>query len=99
MYCHCEYMTAMKDDRLQLRVDAASKRRLEEAAESVHLTVTAFVLQAASQAADHVLAERSTIKLSPAAADAFEEALNRPAKVNERLAVALERPTKFAWLD
>ncbi|VAZ75537.1 hypothetical protein LAUMK4_02522 [Mycobacterium persicum] len=32
MYCHCEYMTSMKDDRLQLRVDAAAKRRLEEAA-------------------------------------------------------------------
>lgn len=89
----------MKDDRLQLRVDAASKRRLEEAAESVHLTVTAFVLQAASQAADQVLAERSTIKLSPRAAAAFNEALNRPAKVNERLAAALKRPAKFGWLD
>ena len=44
-------MTIMKDDRLQLRVDAASKRRLGEAASEAHLSVSAFVLQAANQAA------------------------------------------------
>ncbi len=98
MYCHCEYMTSMKDDRLQLRVDAAAKRRLEEAAREAHLSVTAFVLQAANRAADDVLAERQAIRLSPDAAAAFTEALNRPAQVNERLAKALQRPTKFSWL-
>jgi uncharacterized protein (DUF1778 family) len=92
-------MTIMKDDRLQLRVDAVSKRRLEEAASEAHLSVSAFVLQAASQAADDLLAERQTIHLSPDAAAAFTEALNRPARVNERLAAALQRPQKFSWLD
>ena len=99
VYCHCEYMISMKDDRLQLRVDAAAKRRLEEAATEAHLSVTAFVLQAASRAADDVLAERQTIHLSPDAAAAFAEALNRPARVNQRLAKALQRPAKFSWLD
>lgn len=89
----------MKGDRLQLRVDAATKRRLEEAAGEAHLSVTAFVLQAANRAADDVLAERQTIRLSPDAAAAFTEALNRPARVNERLAQALRRPAKFSWLD
>lgn len=89
----------MKDDRLQLRVDAAAKRRLEEAASEAHLSVTAFVLQAANRAADDVLAERRAIRLSPDAAAAFTEALNRPAQVNERLAKALQRPTKFSWLE
>jgi uncharacterized protein (DUF1778 family) len=92
-------MTSMKDDRLQLRVDAAAKRRLEEAAREAHLSVTAFVLQAASRAADDVLAERQTIHISPDAATTFTEALNRPAQVNERLATALQRPAKFSWLD
>ena len=99
MYCHCEYMATMKDDRLQLRVDAGSKRRLEEAASAAHLSVSAFVLQAAYRAADDLLAERQTIRLSPKAAAAFTEAMNRPALVNERLATALQRPTKFTWLD
>ncbi|HST49471.1 DUF1778 domain-containing protein [Jatrophihabitans sp.] len=92
-------MVVGKDDRLQLRVDAASKHRLEEAAAEARLSVTAFVLQAAQRAADEVLAERQEIHLSPAAAAAFTEALNRPARVNERLAAALERPAKFDWLD
>ena len=89
----------MKDNRLQLRVDAAAKRRLEEAASEEHLSVSAFVLQAANRAADDVLAGRQTIHLSPGAAAAFTEALNRPAQVNDRLATALQRPTKFTWLD
>ncbi|WP_236971284.1 DUF1778 domain-containing protein [Mycobacterium haemophilum] len=92
-------MPIMKDDRLQLRVDAVSKRRLEEAASEAHLSVSAFVLQAASRAADDLLAERQTVHLSPDAAAAFTEALNRPARVNERLAAALQRAQKFSWLD
>jgi uncharacterized protein (DUF1778 family) len=98
-YCHCEYVASMKDDRLQLRVDTASKRRLETAAREAHLSVSAFVIQAACRAADDLLAERQTIHLPPEAAAAFTEALNRPAQVNERLAAALQRPTKFTWLD
>lgn len=98
-YCHCEYMTSLKDDRLQLRVDAAVKRRLEDAASEAHLSVTAFVLQAANRAADEVLADREIIRLSPDAASAFTEALQRPARVNERLAEALRHPAKFSWLD
>jgi uncharacterized protein (DUF1778 family) len=92
-------MTSMKDDRLQLRVDAAAKRRLEEAASEAHLSITAFVLQAANRAADDILAERRTVHLSPDAAAAFSDALNRPAQVNERLAKALQRPSNFSWLD
>lgn len=89
----------MKDDRLQLRVDAAVKRRLEQAASEAHLSVTAFVLQAANRAADDVLAEREIIRLSPEAASALDDALARPAQVNERLAKALRKPAKFTWLD
>lgn len=89
----------MRDARLQLRVDAAAKRRLEEAASAARLSVTAFVLQAASRAAEDVLAERQSIHLSPNPAAAFSEALSRPAKVNERLAKAMQHPAKFTWLD
>lgn len=57
------------------------------------------MLQAGSQAADNVLAERQAIHLSPDAAATFSEALNHPARVNERLAAALKRSAKFTWLD
>lgn len=98
-YCQCEYMGITKDDRLQLRVDEVSKRRLADAASETHLSVSAFVLQYALRAADDVLAERQAIRLEPAAAAAFTEALSSPARVNERLAQALQRSAKFTWLD
>lgn len=99
MYCHCDAMTTTKGDRLQIRVDPTEKRLLERAAAARHVSVSAFVLQSASAEAAAVLADRQLIALSPEAAAAFDEALDRPAEVNERLAAALERPRKFRWID
>lgn len=92
-------MTVMRDERLQVRVDATTKRRLEDAASEMHLSLSAFVLQAARQQADQVLAERQVIRLSPDVAAAFEQALSQPAQINDRLAAALARPAQFTWLD
>ncbi len=89
----------VREDRLSVRIDANAKRRLEDAASEVHLSLSAFVLQAGLQQADQVLAERELIKLSPEAAAAFTEAFVRPARVNNDLARALARPPKFGWLD
>ncbi|MEB3982410.1 DUF1778 domain-containing protein [Mycobacterium sp. 663a-19] len=90
---------SVRDDRLQVRIDAAAKRRLEDAAAEMHLSVSAFVLQAAQTRAEQVLAERETIRLAPQAAAAFAAALSRPAHVNHTLTTALGRPQKFRWLD
>lgn len=92
-------MASLKEDRLQIRVDPEEKRLLERAARASHQTVSAFVLQAAALQAEQVLADRTTISLSPEAAAAFNEALARPARVNERLAMALGRPQQFRWID
>jgi uncharacterized protein (DUF1778 family) len=92
-------MATLKEERLQIRVDSANKALLERAAAAAHLNVSAFVVQAAASRAEEVLAERSSIRLSPLAAAAFSEALERPAEVNERLARALHRKRKFSWLD
>lgn len=89
----------MRDERLQVRVDAATKRRLEDAASELHLSLSAFVLQAATVQAESVLSDRQTILLSPDAAAAFAEALARPAEVNDRLTRALSRPATLRWLD
>ena len=99
LYCHCEYMSTVKEERLQIRVDPADKALLERAAAASHLNVSAFVVQAAASKAEAVLAERSIIRLSSDAAVAFSEALERPAEVNDRLAQALRRKRKFSWLD
>jgi uncharacterized protein (DUF1778 family) len=57
------------------------------------------LVQAAASKAEEILAERSSIRLSPDAAVAFSEALERPAEVNGRLAQALRRERTFSWLD
>jgi uncharacterized protein (DUF1778 family) len=92
-------MMIAKAERLQIRVDRDDKSLLERAAAAAHLNLSAFVLQAAAARAEEVLVERRSIALSPAAAAAFNEALERPAQVNERLADALSRPRGFTWLD
>lgn len=92
-------MSALKEERLQIRVDPADKALLERAAAAAHLNVSAFVVQAAASKAEEVLAERSSIRLSPQAAAAFNQALERPAQVNDRLTRALRRERKFSWLD
>ncbi len=92
-------MATVKGQRLQIRVEPAEKVVLERAAAASHLNVSAFVLQAAAFRAEEILAERQSIRLTPQAAEAFSEALDAPASVNERLATALERTRKFTWLD
>jgi uncharacterized protein (DUF1778 family) len=93
------YMATVKDDRLQLRVDPEAKRLLEQAAASSHLSVSAFVLRAASQEAESVLAERPLIHLNAEAAEAFRTALERPGRINKRLSAALGQRGKLSWLD
>ena len=92
-------MPSVKEERLQIRVDAADKALLERAAAASHVNVSAFVVQAAASKAEEILAERSSIRISAGAAVAFTEALERPAEVNDRLARALRRRRKFSWLD
>ena len=92
-------MATLKEERLQIRVGPADKALLERAAAASHLNVSAFVVQAAATKAEEILAERSSVRLSPQAATAFTEALERPAEVNERLAQALRRKRNFSWLD
>jgi hypothetical protein len=53
---------------------------LEEAAEGSHLSVSAFVLQAAELRADEILLEREMVRLASDAARAFATALERPPK-------------------
>ncbi|MDA8076500.1 MAG: DUF1778 domain-containing protein [Actinomycetota bacterium] len=92
-------MSVTKEDRLQIRVSPKAKRLLEEAAQVSHLSVSAFVLQAAEMRADEVLLDQETVHLSPRAAATFSAALAQPAAVNRRLVDALTRPRGFVWAD
>lgn len=75
--------------RLNLRANARQDTLIRMAAQATNKTVTAFVLDSASTAAEQVLADRRWFMLDDAAWDAFQDALERPAVVKPRLAELL----------
>ena len=84
-----------KNDRLELRIDPADRRLLDEAAAAVSMSVSAFVLTHAAEAARGVLADRTTFVLPDDRWDAFTELLSRDAQPMPGLAAFLARPSVF----
>lgn len=82
-----------KADRLELRLEPANRRLLDEAAAASAMSVSAFVLSHANQAAREVLADRTTFVLPDDRWDAFTELLDRDARPMPGLATFLARPS------
>ncbi len=80
-YCQCE-RTNLKEERLQIRIDPAAKRRLGLAAAAARQTVSGFVLQAAEGRAHEVLADPGVVQL-PRAPAASAEALHPSSSTDE----------------
>jgi uncharacterized protein (DUF1778 family) len=74
-----------KRDRMHLRLDAATKRKLERAAAYAQKSVTDFVLAQAVEAAEQVLKTHEQHVLSTADWEVFCKALDRPAKPNRAM--------------
>jgi uncharacterized protein (DUF1778 family) len=81
--------TRRKDDRLELRLEPANRRLLNEAATASSMSVSAFVLTHATDAARAVLADRTTFVLPDDRWDAFTELLERDARPMPGLAAFL----------
>ena len=84
-------LRAGKTLRVNLRVDAASKRALERAAAYTGSTLSDFVLSNALAAASELIRTRESVTLAPRDWDAFFEALMDPPEPGERLREALRR--------
>ncbi|WP_018351668.1 DUF1778 domain-containing protein [Longispora albida] len=85
----------MKAERLHLRVDEEQKALLEAASEATGQSVSAFVLRVATEAAADVLADRRTFVLDDEGWQAFDRALDEPAKDVPGLRELLRKPTVF----
>ena len=81
----------MKRDRMHLRLDAKTKRKLERAAAYEETSVSDFVLATAVAAAERVIDARGRIALSPADWDNFYDALIDPPAPNKKLKKAVRR--------
>lgn len=78
-------MTELKDTRWALRVTEPADRVVRAAASASHRNLTDFIVGAAVDEAERVLADRSRYVLDSAAWEAFVDLLDRPAREPEGL--------------
>lgn len=81
----------IKRDRMHLRVDAKTKRKLERAAAYEERSVSDFVLANAVAAAERVIDSREKITLSAKDWEIFYDALVDPPEPNAKLRKAARR--------
>jgi uncharacterized protein (DUF1778 family) len=84
----------IKEDRLQVRLDADAKRTLERAAVYRRKTVSQFVLGTALDEAQRVIRDNETASLSDRDWKRFYDALVDPPKPNAALRRAFQRYRK-----
>jgi uncharacterized protein (DUF1778 family) len=80
-----------KRDRMHLRLDARTKRKLERAAAYEETSVTDFVLANAVAAAERVIDTHEKVTLSERDWKVFYDALVKPPKPNRKLREAARR--------
>lgn len=78
-----------RETRLNLRATARQDALIRLAAQATSKTVTEFVLDSASIAAEQVLADRRWFMLDESSWSAFQDLLERPAVIKPRLAALL----------
>jgi len=79
----------IKQERLHIRLDTASKQTLEKAANYSHKKLSEFVLSQSLAAAETVISEHEQITLSKPDWDLFLDALENPPAKNAKLKEAL----------
>jgi uncharacterized protein (DUF1778 family) len=84
----------IKEDRLQVRLDAASKGVLQRAANYRRKTVSQFVLATALEEAEKVIRENEVVSLSSADWTIFFDALTNPPPPNAALRKAFAKYQK-----
>ncbi len=74
-----------KQERMHIRLDTPSKRKLERAAAYAHKSLSEFVLGQALHAADEVIHDHENLTLSEADWEVFLDALETPPIPTTRL--------------
>lgn len=77
--------TAQRQERISLRLNPQSKRKLERAAAYSDKTLTDFVIDVALQKAEAVVREHEIISLTAKEWERFQELLLDPPEPNEKL--------------
>jgi len=99
-YNHCTWterilMTPTRTERLELRADPEAAERIRRAASVTRKSVSAFVLDAANEAAERVMADQSTVVMPPEVFDSFYRWLDTPAEEIPALARLARRERRI----
>lgn len=81
-------MATTKSRRLELRTDETTDRLIAEAAELLHVTKSAFVTDAARQAAQKIIARSDITLMAPEVFDAMMASLDVPDESTELAALS-----------
>lgn len=84
-----------KDERLHLRLSYADNGLIRQAADTLHVSLTEFVIRSARSEAAHVLAGRTSAVIAPSEWDAIEARLLQPGVVKPELARLFAKPSPF----
>ena len=87
--------SALKRERIELRLTADQKQAIEHAATISGRSVTDFSVPLLVEQASEVIRQDRELHMSHAAWDAFNEVLDRPASSISGLADLLRRPSVF----
>lgn len=82
---------ALKQQRLEARITPAQKRVIERAAELRGISVTAFVVLSAQEAATKTINDYRLLQLPAEASDVFVRAILNPPEPNEAARAAARR--------
>jgi uncharacterized protein (DUF1778 family) len=85
-----------KATRFNIRASSIEKTLVEQAARSMHMTASQFVMQAALRSAEEVLADQTRFVLPLDKWEAFAAALDRPAREIPALKQAASKPSPFS---
>jgi uncharacterized protein (DUF1778 family) len=87
--------TALRGERVEIRMTRAQKRNIERAASLRGTSVTDFILNAVQPAATETIREFETLELRNEDRRVFVEALLNPPEPNEALKAAVARHRKM----
>ncbi len=89
-------VSAIRSDRLELRLTAEQKAKIEQAAALSGRSVSDFSVTVLVKEANEVIQIERELRMSKQAWDAFNEILDRPARPVSGLADLLQRPSVFS---
>lgn len=82
--------TSAKSERVSLRLNAAAKRRLEQAASVEGKTASGFILSSALERAEETIQKHRIMVLGRRDAETFLDAILNPPKPNDMLCKGLD---------